>query len=127
MATVDRNKPRSNSPLYLVTYVNSYVGDYQHAAAAFLHCCGNVVTVPPMNTATSPQDSVTVAPQVLAGRTLRMMREAHHASLRDVAAAAGVSPSHLSRVESGERPATADLTARLCAVIAELPTARESA
>lgn len=80
-----------------------------------------------MNTATSPQDNVTVAPQVLAGRTLRMMREAHHASLRAVAAAAGVSPSHLSRIESGERPATADVTARLCAAIAELPTARESA
>jgi transcriptional regulator with XRE-family HTH domain len=80
-----------------------------------------------MHTATSPQEGASVAPQVLAGRTLRMMREAHHTSLRDLAARAGVSPSHLSRVESGERPATADLTARLCAVIADLPTAQESA
>lgn len=81
-----------------------------------------------MNTATSPQDRVSVAPQVLAGQTLRMMRKAHGASLRDIAAAAGVSPSHLSRVESGERPATGDLTARLCDVIANLPApAQESA
>ena len=56
-----------------------------------------------------------------------MMREAHKASLRFVAAEAGISPSHLSRVESGERPATAELTARLCEVIANLPTAEASA
>lgn len=80
-----------------------------------------------MTTATTPQDDLTVAPQVLAGRTLKMMREAHGATLRDVAAPAGVSVSHLSRVESGERPATADLTARICDVIANLPVAQVSA
>jgi transcriptional regulator with XRE-family HTH domain len=80
-----------------------------------------------MDTATSPQDGPRAAPQVLAGRTLRMMRETHRVSLRDLAATVGISASHLSRVESGERPATADLTERLCAAIAGLPAARESA
>lgn len=79
-----------------------------------------------MDTATSPQNGVSVAPQVLAGRTLRMMREHHRVSLRDLAGMVGVSASHLSRVESGERPATADLTERLCTAIASLPV-RESA
>lgn len=75
-----------------------------------------------MTTANSPQDDREVSsPRVLAGRTLRMMRDAHGASLRDVASRAGISPSHLSRVESGERPMTAELTQRLCDVIAELP------
>jgi transcriptional regulator with XRE-family HTH domain len=78
-----------------------------------------------MNPATSPQDTPQVSPQVLAGRTLRMIRETHGASLRQVADLAGISPSHLSRVEAGERPATAELTERLCAVLANLP--RESA
>lgn len=75
-----------------------------------------------MTPATSPQDAPQeVAPQVLAGRTLRMMRETHGVSLREMAATVGISASHLSRVESGERPATSDLTDRLCAVIANLP------
>lgn len=60
------------------------------------------------------------APQVLAGRTLKMMREAHNVGLRELAGMVGISPSHLSRVESGERAAGADLTARICDVIAEL-------
>jgi len=77
-----------------------------------------------MNPATTPQDgSQNAAPQVLAGRTLRMMRETHKVGLREMAALVGVSASHLSRVESGERPATGDLTARLCEVIASLPRA----
>lgn len=50
-----------------------------------------------------------------------MMRETHGVSLREMAATVGISASHLSRVESGERPATSDLTDRLCAVIANLP------
>lgn len=81
-----------------------------------------------MKTATTPQNGPqNAAPQVLAGRTLRMMRETHRVGLREMAELAGVSASHLSRVESGERPATADLTARLCDVIASLPAAEESA
>lgn len=50
-----------------------------------------------------------------------MMREAHEEGLRELAAKVGVSPSHLSRVESGERAASVDLIDRICAVIAELP------
>ena len=76
-----------------------------------------------MPPATPPQES----PQVLAGRTLRMMREAHGVSLRKMAARVGVSPSHLSRVESGERAAGADLTDRICTVVAELLVERRTA
>lgn len=79
-----------------------------------------------MTTATSPQNGPQTAPQVLAGRTLRMMRETHRVTLREMADLVGVSASHLSRIESGERPATADLTARLCDVIAALPTGKEA-
>lgn len=57
-----------------------------------------------------------------------MMREAHRVGLRELAGRVGISPSHLSRVESGERAAGADLTDRICAVIAELPEpSKESA
>ena len=64
----------------------------------------------------------TVTPaQVLAGQTLRMMREAHGLSLRTFADLVGVSPSHLSRVESGYRLATDSLTRRIGAALAELP------
>lgn len=78
-----------------------------------------------MEAANPPQIHPQVTPQVLAGRTLRMMREAHRVGLREMAAKVGVSPSHLSRVESGERAAGADLTHRLCSVIAELPAPTE--
>ncbi len=67
-----------------------------------------------MQAATTPQGTS-------AGRTLRMMREAHGVSLRALAEAADVSPGHLSRVESGERIATEALVLRLCDVIAGLP------
>lgn len=50
-----------------------------------------------------------------------MMREAHHVGLREMARTVGISPSHLSRVESGERAAGPDLMDRLCDVIAQLP------
>lgn len=56
-----------------------------------------------------------------------MMREAHGVSLRKMAAEVGVSPSHLSRVESGERAAGADLTDRICAVVAQLLVERRTA
>lgn len=76
-----------------------------------------------MTTATPPQSS----PQVLVGRTVRMMREAHHIGLRDFAADLGVSPSHLSRIETGERPLTADLEARIVNVLSNLPAPEKSA
>jgi len=80
-----------------------------------------------MQTARAPQDRREVAPAVLAGRTLRMMREAHNVGLREMARLVGISPSHLSRVESGERSAGEDLTNRICDVIAELPAPERSA
>lgn len=74
-----------------------------------------------MPTANPPQNTAKVSPQVLAGRTLRMMRETHHIGLRELSGLVGISPSHLSRVESGERAAGPDLTDRICDVIANLP------
>ena len=67
-----------------------------------------------------PQEVPQYTPQVLAGRTLRMMRETHHVGLREMAELVGISPSHLSRVEKGERAAGEELTERLCYVIAHL-------
>lgn len=61
------------------------------------------------------------SPQILAGKTLRMMRQSHRVGLRSMATIVGISPSHLSRIESGERPATEELTARICAALATLP------
>jgi len=78
--------------------------------------------MPPAN---SPQSFHYLTPQSLAGRTLRMMREAHGVKLRELAELVGISPSHLSRVESGERAAGPDLTDRICSVIADLPTPTE--
>jgi transcriptional regulator with XRE-family HTH domain len=52
---------------------------------------------------------------------MRMMREAHGVGLREMAGLVGISPSHLSRVESGERAAGASLTDRICKVVVELP------
>lgn len=66
-------------------------------------------------------------PRQLVGRTMRMMREAHHVGLREMAAIVGISPSHLSRVESGERGAGEELTDRICEVIAQLPAPEQSA
>jgi len=72
---------------------------------------------------TDPQ----LSPQVLAGRTFRMMREAHRVTGRELAGIVGISPSHLSRVENGERAAGPELTERLCEVIANLPPVRRTA
>ncbi len=74
-----------------------------------------------MATAKTPQDLPRVAPQTLAGRTLRMMREAHNVGLRELANLVDISPSHLSRVESGQRAAGVELTERICDAIAQLP------
>lgn len=56
-----------------------------------------------------------------------MMRRAHGVTLRAMAERVGISESHLSRVESGERPATAELTERICSEIAQLPAPEVSA
>jgi transcriptional regulator with XRE-family HTH domain len=74
----------------------------------------------------SSQDAPQVPPQVLFGRTIRMMRQAHGVGLREMAVLVGVSPSHLSRVESGERAAGADLKDRLFDALATLPAPREA-
>ena len=80
-----------------------------------------------MSTAKPPRIFPQLTPQALAGRTLRMMREAHNVKLTALAEMVGISPSHLSRVESGERAAGPDLTDRICSVIAELPAPEKSA
>lgn len=74
-----------------------------------------------MPTAKRPQERPQLSPLVLAGRTMRMMREAHHITLRDMAGRVGISASHLSRIESGERAAGEELTDRICQVIADMP------
>lgn len=79
-----------------------------------------------MAPATSPQDAPTPA-RILAGRTFRMMREAHHIGLRELAALVDISPSHLSRIESGERAAGPELHERINAAIAALPAPERSA
>ena len=56
-----------------------------------------------------------------------MMREAHRVTQGDLAELVGISKSHLSRVESGERPAGAKLTERICSVIATLPAPEREA
>jgi transcriptional regulator with XRE-family HTH domain len=79
-----------------------------------------------MPIATQPQDPLDTSPQVLAGRTYRMLREAHGVSLRSLAAMVDVSPSHLSRVEQGERAAGPSLDRRIVEAIASLPVERAS-
>lgn len=49
-----------------------------------------------------------------------MMREAHRVGLRELAAKVGITPGHLSRIESGKRHATADVMQRICDTIASL-------
>lgn len=58
---------------------------------------------------------------------MRMMREAHSIRLTHLAKQVGISASHLSRVESGERAASPELTDRICKAIAELPAPERSA
>lgn len=64
---------------------------------------------------------------VLAGQTIQMMRKTHGVTIQALADLVGVSRGHLSRVESGERPATPDLTNRICAALASLPVSDEVA
>jgi transcriptional regulator with XRE-family HTH domain len=55
-----------------------------------------------------------LTPGQLAGRTLRMMREAHGLSVREVARNTSTSASHLSRIERGQACGSDDLQDRLC-------------
>lgn len=82
-----------------------------------------------MPIANESQNGSQVAPHNLSGPTLRMMRNEHRVSLRELAALVGISASHLSRVESGERPVSPSLVERVCDAIATLPVAetKESA
>jgi transcriptional regulator with XRE-family HTH domain len=80
-----------------------------------------------MPLANIPQNESQPPGPVLAGRTLRMIRNTHGTSLRTVAAMVGISASHLSRVESGERPATPDLMNRICEALATLPEPADKA
>ena len=54
------------------------------------------------------------------------MREAHHVGLRELADRVGISASHLSRVEKGERAASDDLTERICDALAALPAPEQA-
>lgn len=80
-----------------------------------------------MPTATPPHESPQTPATVLVGRTFRMMREAHGISLRDLAVRVGVSASHLSRVESGERAAGPELYERVVETLTTLPVPEKSA
>lgn len=80
-----------------------------------------------MPSAKPSQSTLRTPPEVLAGRTLRMMRNTHGVNLRDMAALVGISAGHLSRVESGQRPASPGLVDRICDALAALPTEKESA
>ena len=79
-----------------------------------------------MAPAITPQNHPKVSPQVLAGRTFRMMREYHGLTLQEVADRVGIDKSHLSRVETGQRPVGPDLEDRLCTLFAELPAPKKA-
>lgn len=70
-----------------------------------------------------PQDAPQILhrTQVLAGRTFKMMREAHGLTQAEFADLIGVSAGHLSRVEKGEREASVPLQDRIADVLADLP------
>lgn len=50
-----------------------------------------------------------------------MMRTSHGVGLRELAGMVDVSPSHLSRIESGERAPSAELYQRIVDAISDLP------
>lgn len=56
-----------------------------------------------------------------------MMREAHGVGVRELAAMVAISPSHLSRVEAGDRNMSLDTIERICDVIAQLPAPEQQA
>jgi transcriptional regulator with XRE-family HTH domain len=80
-----------------------------------------------MNPATTPLGDHNSPPRVLVGRTVRMMRKAHGVGLRELAAMVDVSPSHLSRVESGARVMSPELHERINEAIASLPVPEKTA
>ncbi len=68
----------------------------------------------------SPQASQD-APHILAGRTWRMMREAHGMDRKTLALMVGVTPHYLGGVERGQRRAGPSLENRLKILFASLP------
>lgn len=52
-------------------------------------------------------------PEAIVGRSLKLERVGAGVKLIDVAARIGVSPGHLSRIESGERRADSELISRI--------------
>jgi transcriptional regulator with XRE-family HTH domain len=50
-----------------------------------------------------------------------MIRQVHGVSLRRLAKIIGISPSHLSRIEQGQRHVDRDLALRICQALAALP------
>ena len=75
---------------------------------------GRLVLVPPATRADPPADPVPALLRDLLGARLRRARQAQGRSLRDVGAAAGVSPGHLSQVERGLAEASSEVLAALC-------------
>jgi transcriptional regulator with XRE-family HTH domain len=80
-----------------------------------------------MVSATSSQSPSQTPPGVLAGQTIQMMRKTHGVTIQGLADLVGISRSHLSRIETGQRPATPDLTNRICAALASLPVPEDVA
>lgn len=78
-----------------------------------------------MSPAKLPQNGSQPSPVVMQGETLRMLRKSHKVSLRYLASRVGISASHLSRVESGERQVSQSLVNRICSAIATLPISDE--
>lgn len=87
--------------------------------------CGTIPQLPLSFAAHGPTfcDVSTVTPTdpELAGQTLRMMRKTHGLTLVELAVAVGVTSSHLSRVETGERVASEGLLLRIADHLATLP------
>lgn len=78
-----------------------------------------------MPTAQQPQLASQLSPQALAGRTYRMIRRTHGMTLAQVAELVGITESHLSRIERGERAISPDLQKRFVEVYGSLPMPEE--
>lgn len=74
-----------------------------------------------MHAATPPQNHTTEDPRALAGGMFKSIREAHGIGQAELARLVGISRSHLSRVEKGERILSPQLHMRLVNALADLP------
>lgn len=79
----------------------------RYALAARVCQASEGVAVPSVNT-----------PDQIVGRSLKLERVGAGVKLIDVAARVGISPGHLSRIESGERKADSAMIARIRVAIA---------